>query len=650
MKPTALVTPLAAAALSALQPFSPSALCSDAPRPNTARPNILWLVAEDFTYNYAGAYGDPLARTPNFDRLAARGILYENAHSTAPVCAPARSSIITGCYASSLGTQNMRSQRPLPAGVRFFPEFLRDAGYYCTNNAKTDYNTSTRWMPAAWDACDKNAHWRNRNPGQPFFAVFNCELSHEGKLFKRVPLDTDPARVKLPAYLPDTKETRDDTAQYYDCATRADAFLGKILDQLKADGLADDTIVFFYSDNGGCTPRSKRFLYDNGTHIALAIYFPEKYKHLAPAAPGSRVRDPVNFVDLAPTVLSLAGLPPAPQFQGRALAGPNRPAPADTPRYTYLLRNRMDEVYDFSRAVTDGRYRYIRNYMPHLPNGQHLNYLWNLASMKKWDALYRAAPEKLPPAQRAFFEPKPAEELFDDETDPDNVNNLAADPAHREKLLELRAANRDHMLAIRDTGFFPEPMMISLAAARSPRDLAASDKTYPLEKLLDLADAMQLAPPSTQSPRSPESGVQSPLPVVRYWSIEAALAQPTYAADCAPLLDDPDPSVRTAAAEFILRHDAANDPAWRALSALLAPAQTRETRLLALNALANLPPPPPAVRAQLAAIAAESSAKSGEYLPNIANYLMDKFQIPKTGTADKTQTQPKKSKNTKKRQ
>jgi len=705
MKPTTLAV-AATAALSACS-LQPSAFCSDAPRPNTARPNILWLVAEDATYNYFGAYGDPLARTPNFDRLAARGILYERAHSTAPVSAPSRHSIITGCYASSNGAQHMRSQRPLPAGVRFFPEFLRKAGYYCTNNAKTDYNTSTPHAPA-WDESSKTAHWRNRKPNQPFFAVFNTEESHESRIHKRVPLTTDPARVKLPAYLPDTPETRADTAQYYDCVHRADAALGKILAQLEADGLADDTIIFYYSDNGGVLPRSKRFLYDNGTHIALVMYFPDKYKHLAPAAPGARVRAPVNFVDFAPTVLSLAGLPPAPQFQGRALAGPDRPATA--PRYTYTHRNRMDEIHDFSRAVTDGRYTYIRNYMPHLPAGQRLSYLWQSASMQKWDELYRTAREKLTPEQRAFFEPRPHEELYDCDADPDNVNNLASNPAHFEKLFELSEALRAHMLSIRDTGFFPEAMMIALADGRSPREIAGmNNKNYPLELLLNitevqgsvqnskrasemfrhrveeqksLVESFQRVVDDPQSPAEtrqraavvvqqlknlpdPSDGrdyrnyldgsreswlrfLRHPAPVVRYWAIVSLLAYPpaTLAADCAPLLDDPDPCVRAAAAEALIRHDATNAPAWRTISALLAPTHSRELRVQVLNSLMHLPAPPLAVRAQIASIAAETD--SGEYIPRLANHLLDKFQIPKPGPT--ANSQKKKSQKNKKRQ
>jgi arylsulfatase A-like enzyme len=261
------------------------------------------------------------------DRLAATGITFDQAHSSAPVCAPSRHTIITGVYATTHGAQHMRSQRPLPAGVRFFPEYLRAAGYFCTNNSKTDYNTSTPW-DAAWDENSRTAHWRHRKPGQPFFAVFNHEQSHESRQHKRLPLVTDPAKVKVPSYLPDTPTVRADLAQYYDNVSRADAAIGEVLQQLAEDGLAEDTIVFYYSDNGGTLPRSKRFLYDNGTHVAMIARFPAKFRALAPSAPGTRSAELVNFVDLAPTVLSLAGVTAPGYFQGRALAGAaRRPAP-----------------------------------------------------------------------------------------------------------------------------------------------------------------------------------------------------------------------------------------------------------------------------------------------------------------------------------
>ncbi|MDI1249647.1 MAG: sulfatase-like hydrolase/transferase, partial [Lacunisphaera sp.] len=555
---------LGAAGLTAVAPASPAMAGADSPKPDfrplplTAGPNILWVVSEDNSPYTVGAYGDPLARTPNLDRLAARGIVYRRAFAAAPVCAPNRSTIITGRYASSLGTQHMRSRRSLPDNVGFFPEFLRAAGYFTSNNAKTDYNTSTP-ETAAWDENNKQAHWRHRRPGQPFFAVFNFEQSHESRLHERQPLLTDPAKVRVPAYLPDNPESRADLAQYYDCVTRADTAIGRILAQLAEDGLAEDTIIFYYSDNGGAVSRSKRFLYENGTQVALIMHFPEKYRHLAPAAAGSSLAELVNCVDLAPTMLSLAGLPVPRHFQGRAIAGPARsPAPA----HTFMFRDRMDERYDLSRAVTDGRYRYIRHFLPHLPLGQHLDFLWKQASMRQWAG--QAQSGQLNALQRAFFEPKAAEELFDCEADPDNVRNLAGEPAHRDTLDRLRAALRGHLLSSRDTGFLPEAMMIALSGASSPAVLAAQDTAYPLARILDLVDSCQLG---QLAPTALASALTDPLPVMRYWSIMGALSLKPMP-DLSAGLTDSDASVRLAAAEVILRHT--RDPAaWRVLAAAL---------------------------------------------------------------------------------
>ncbi len=570
------------------------------------RPNLLCVVSEDNTYNFVGAYGDPLARTPNLDALAQRGILFDNAHCPAPVCAPTRHTIITGVFATTHGAQHMRSQRPLPAGVKFFPEYLRAAGYYCTNNAKTDYNTATPF-DVAWDQNNRTAHWRGRKPGQPFFAVFNHEHSHESRQHKRETLVTDPAKVKVPAYLPDTPTVRADLAQYYDNVSRADAAIAGVLKQLADDGLADDTIVFYYSDNGGTLPRSKRFLYDNGTHIAMMAYFPPKFRHLAPSAPGTRSRELVNTIDLAPTLLSLAGLPLPAYLQGRALAGAAR-QPA--PDFTFTFRDRMDERYDLTRAATDGRYRYLRHYHPHRPTGQNVGYLWLQASMREWDELHRAG--KLNATQRAFFEPHPPEELFDCTTDPENVKNLVADSAHKPALEKLRAALRAHLLRTRDTGFLPEAMMLAQAADASPTTIADKPERYPLAPLLDFIDAAQTA---TVQPQRILDATRHPLAVWRYWAVTATLTLKT-PPNFSQLLADPDPSVRLAAAESILRRGP-HDAAWKVVADSLAPAHSRELRLAALNAITYLPAAPENLKPLIAACATSGD----EYLKRAGEFL-----------------------------
>jgi N-sulfoglucosamine sulfohydrolase len=582
------------------------------------RPNILWLVSEDNVFTTVGVYGDPLARTPNVDGIAKGGIVFERCYSTSAVCAPTRSSIITGRYASSMGTQHMRSQRPLPEGVKFFPEYLRAAGYFTTNNAKTDYNTSSSW-DAAWNENNKTAHWRHRAAGQPFFAIFNFEQSHESSLHRKGEAVTDPKKVRVPAYLPDTPTVRADIALYYDNVSRADAALGKILAELKADGLAEDTIIFYYGDHGGAVSRSKRFLYENGTHPPLVAHFPKKYQHLAPAAPGSRVSELVNQVDLAPTVLSLAGVPLPAQFQGRAIAGAARKA---GPEFTFSFRDRMDERYDMARAVTDGRFRYIRNYYPSQPWGQHLDYLWKQASMKEWAGLFAAG--KLNATQRAFFENKPAEELFDCTADPDNVRNLAADPAARPQLVRLRAALRAHQLAIRDTGFMPEPLMIAWAGKGSPAVVAADEKRYPLARILDQIDALQI--PAQPAAAALTAALRAPEAVLRYWGAVAAL-RATTPPDVTALLSDAEPVVRLAAAEVILRRGD-NAAAWAVVEAELMDATASEGRLFATNVVARVPRQAPAsIMAVLGQLATSTVAKGGEnYVARAAEVLVKKSE------------------------
>jgi arylsulfatase A-like enzyme len=578
-----------------------------------ARPNILWVVTEDNSATFVGAYGDPLARTPHFDRLAKDGILFERAYSTSAVCAPTRASIITGMYAPSLGTQHMRSNVAMPSWMRYFPAYLRDAGYYTTNHAKTDYNAAV--LPGTWDQNNAQAHWRNRKPGQPFFAVFNFAQSHESSLHKRFPLKTDPAKVRVPAYLPDTAEVRADLAQYYDRVSEADRLIGELLAELEKDGLADDTVVFYYSDHGGVLPRSKRFIFENGTHPSLVVRFPKKFQHLAPAAPGSRSTELVNWVDLAPTVLSLAGVKAPDYFQGRAFAGPARAA---APQFTYNFRDRMDERYDFCRAVTDGRWRYIRNYRPEVATLQHVAYLWQAAATKDLDRLHREG--KLNAVQEALFQPKPAEQLFDCAADPDNVRNLAPEPAHRATLERFRAANRAHLLRIRDTGFLPEPILRELAGEKSPVEFSRNDSVYPLARIIDVVDRLQL--PATPASADLKAAFADSLPTIRFWGALAALRAPkTITTDLAPLLRDPNGSVRAAAAFATARQGNA-EAAWPVLAGTLAADQRWELRLETLNYLTNLSNRPASFR-PLYEAAAKSESRGENYVARAAEYLLE---------------------------
>jgi arylsulfatase A-like enzyme len=376
---------LAIAALSALIPAIPAItgpVAHSAEQP-PERPNILWLVSED-NDTYLGCYGDKLARTPTLDKLATEGILFERCFAQ-PVCAPSRFTLITGMYAAGHGpAEHMRAQGKIPPWLKGFPTLLRKAGYFTSNNAKTDYNSPIN-IKETWIFSGRNAHWSKRSSGQPFFSVFNHEVTHESCLFpeKDIPFDfkpTDPQQVRLPSYVPDTPEMRADWARYYDHMTVMDQQIAAKLKDLKNAGLADDTIVFYYSDNGGVLPRSKRFLQESGTHVPLIVYFPPKWRHLAPAPPGSRLKEPVSFVDFAPTILSLAGIKIPDYMQGRAFLGPARA----TNDFVFLTRDRMDERYDMMRSVADSRWLYIRNYRPDLPYVQPLEYQFRARGYQSW--------------------------------------------------------------------------------------------------------------------------------------------------------------------------------------------------------------------------------------------------------------------------
>lgn len=424
-------------------------------------PNILWIVSEDNS-PFFGCYGDSLATTPNLDKMASEGFLYTHAYANAPVCAPARNTILTGVYANSNGCENMRSHYSKSDKVPTYPELMRQAGYYCTNNAKEDYNFNIKDTRNIWDESSRKAHYKNRKPGQPFLAVFNLGVTHESSIHKSIPTEQlrhEPNMVTLPPYHPDTKELRHDWAQYYDKIEDLDSQVAQMLDELEKSGLADSTIVFYYGDHGGVLGRSKRFVYESGTHVPFIVRIPKLYKHLFPAEkPGMKVNRIVSFVDLAPTLLSIAGAPIPKEMQGHAFLGGQKTAP---PEYAFMFRSRMDERIDMSRAVRDDKFRYIHNYIPYRIYGQHLNYLWRAPSVGSWERAWQEG--KCNKTQSAFWNTKPVEELYNTENDPWEINNLAGNPDYKEQLIKMRNACDRWERSIYDAGFIPEAMLAELA-------------------------------------------------------------------------------------------------------------------------------------------------------------------------------------------
>jgi N-sulfoglucosamine sulfohydrolase len=560
-----------------------SVSCSEAKQ--NRLPNILWLTTEDNS-PFLGCYGDSFATSPNLDRLAAEGFRYTHAYANAPVCAPTRNTILTGIYATSGGHEHMRSEYNKSDIVKCYPEFLREAGYYCTNNSKTDYNINPQQTKGIWDESSPKAHYRNRKSGQPFFAVFNSLISHESSIHKSIPneqLRHDPSKVKLPPYHPDTPEMRHDWAQYYDKIEDMDAWVGKMLKELEQSGEAENTIVIYYGDHGGVLGRSKRFVYESGTHVPFIVRIPGKFKNLFPAEkPGDKVDRLISWVDLAPTLLSITNIPIPAWMQGNAFLGKQKTA---DPQYAFMFRGRMDERYDMCRAVRDKQFRYIRNYMPYRIYGQHINYLWLAPSMASWEKAFQQG--RCNEYQSAFWKPKAPEELYDTEKDPWEVKNLAGDPEYKDVLERMRGTNKDRVSKILDAGFVPEGELNNLAGEIPVYDYMRSGKV-PFNEIFDAAELASMAHKEdigrlTELTKNKNSAV-------RYWGATGLLILNNHASGAIPqlndLLKDPSPDVAIVAAEALYRLGEVES----ALNAMIGILKHRNifVRTHALNAIDNL--------------------------------------------------------------
>ncbi len=427
------------------------------------RPNILWISCEDISPNL-GCYGDKHAITPNLDRLAREGARFDRAFTPAGVCAVVRSSVITGMYAPAIGSQHMRSLIIPPAPIKAFAETLRAAGYFTTNRSKTDYQFAP--TDSIWDR-QGNGHkdWRERpDPSQPFFSVVNITVCHESQIrhgeakhaevIQKIGSENqhDPVVVgdTVPDYLPNTASVRKNWAWYHDNITLMDQMAGEILDRLEKDGLADKTLVVFWSDHGMGMPRGKRWIYDSGTLVPMIMRWPGKI------AEGSTREDLVNTVDLAPSMLSVAGLEVPDYMQGRILIGDQR---EPEPSHLFFHRDRMDEAIELQRGVRDRRWKYIRNFQPDIPYAQHIDYMDQMPAMQDWRRL--AAAQRLVGGQNNWFKsPKPIEELYDTKNDPWELNNLAEDPQQAQRLIAMRRATEELQEKLGDTGMIPEAVLM----------------------------------------------------------------------------------------------------------------------------------------------------------------------------------------------
>lgn len=448
---------------------------------SNSRPNVLWLSVEDMS-PWLACYGDDTVPTPNLDRLAAESIRFTSAFATSPVCAPARSSLITGMFATRIGTLHMRTGNPSkaaleqdpeayaeipsyqgvpPAFVRCFPELLRAEGYYCTNHAKTDYQFQA---PATvWDASSNKAHWRNRPEGRPFFAVFNHGGTHESRAFpdnKPRPSVVAPADVPVPPLYPDTPAVRAALARTYDNIAAMDAWVGERLRELEEAGLADSTVVFFFSDHGVGLPRGKRSPYDLGTRVPLLVRFPYDTEGGTEGGTGAGTVDErvVSFVDFGPTVLSLAGIEPDERLDGIPFLGPHA---REGRGLAFAHADRFDAVYDRARSVSDGRFRYVRNLDTELPHLIPNAYRENLPLMRDLYALRESGPAR-PEQWQCASRTRPAEELYDSRDDPWEVRNLVDSTEHAEVLQRLRQELDAWLEETGDLGLvLPEKRMVA---------------------------------------------------------------------------------------------------------------------------------------------------------------------------------------------
>jgi N-sulfoglucosamine sulfohydrolase len=424
------------------------------------RPNILWLIAEDFG-QHLGCYGTKQVWTPHLDQLAAEGVRYTRFYSTAPVCSPSRSAFMTGMYQTTIGAHNHRSHRDdnhqLPAGVKVLTDWLRDQGYFTSNvrelpkslgfkgTGKTDWNFT--YSGKAFNG----QRWEELKTHQPFYAQINFSETHRNF---RAPKRADPAKVEIPPYYPDHEVTRSDWAAYLDAATEMDRKVGLILKQLAADGLADNTIIVFFGDNGQAHVRGKQFCYESGLLVPLLIKWPAKFPAPQQFKPGTVNTQLLAAIDLAPTMLEIAGATKPPAMQGQSFLGSSAAAPR---QYVFGARDRCDETVFRFRTVRDARYRYIRNFTPERPFLQKNAYkekqypVWNLLKQLN-------AEGKLTPEQTVLCAPNmPDEELFDLEKDPHEIRNLARSPEHQETLKRLRLALENWIETSKDQGRVFEP-------------------------------------------------------------------------------------------------------------------------------------------------------------------------------------------------
>lgn len=455
------------------------------------RPNIVWITSEDNSKHYLKLFDENGVETPNIEKLASSGIIFTRAFSNGPVCSVARSTLISGSYAPRIGAQFHRklSKVPMPDSLKMFPTYLREVGYYTTNNRKEDYNIFK--SEDVWDESSKDASWRNRGENQPFFHVFNIGVSHESSLhFSEEKMNnnstaTDLKTVNVFPNHPQTDFFRYTNALYRDKIVEMDRQVGVVIAELEKDSLLDDTFIFYYGDHGGVLPGSKGYVYETGVHVPLVVHIPKNYKHLVDSNIGNETSGFVSFIDFGPTVLNLAGVEVPEGLDGKPFLGPNVSADdLKSKNLTFSYADRFDEKYDMVRAVRKGNFKYIRNYQPFNFDGLMNNYRYKQLAYQEWAELYKKG--ELNEIQSTFFKTRKPEMLFDLEKDPYETINLVGNPAYQSELLELRKELKDWVIEMPDLSFYPEYYLLE-NALENPVKFGKDHKKM-IQKYAQIAD------------------------------------------------------------------------------------------------------------------------------------------------------------------
>ena len=450
------------------------------------RPNIVWIVSEDNSKHYLKLFDSTGVATPNIERLAEDGVKFINTFSNSPVCSVARSTLITGFYAPRIGAQFHRGMEKADVRdtLQLLPNYLKQVGYYTSNNSKEDYNIKKGFN--LWDDSSKNATWRNKEKGQPFFHQQNIFVSHESGLhFEKEKLDTTDLFTKMDEVVvfpnhPRTKLFEFTNAYYRDLILEMDRQVGEIVEQLREDKLLHNTIIFYFGDHGGALPGSKGYLYESGLHVPLVVYIPKKFRKILGIAGGSASSSFVSFVDFAPTVLHLAGVKVPELMDGRSIFNQN-----SNSNVTFSHADRFDEKYDMVRSVRYNNYKYIRNFQPLNIDGLHNNYRYRQLGYREWLQLFNEG--KLDDIQAAFFKIKPAEMLFDLDKDPYETNNLVSNPDYASVLNTVRQKLNQWLTKMPDISFYPEFYLLQNKAFESPLRFGAKRQTS-IEAYLNIAD------------------------------------------------------------------------------------------------------------------------------------------------------------------